>query len=329
MNASGWAVPLTISSEGTQNGIVWANFEQGGTGVLRAFDANDLTHELYNSQSNAARDRAGSWAKFARPTVANGKVYFPTFDGKLVVYGPLSQPPPPSWSLSVSLSASRSGAVSLDGRTLSGDAYVFTSDASGTASLTGINQVAYWLDNTAMTGTPTHVEHWVPYDFAGTAGDGTAFPWDTSTVAAGSHTITQAVTDTSGGVTTFTATFSVVASSSSPYQLWVSTSPARNGAVPLDGQALSGNVYVFTSDASGAPSLTGINQVAYWLDNTAMTGTPTHVEHWVPYDFAGTAGDGTAFPWDTTSVPPGSHTITQAVTRNSNVVTTFTASFSN
>ena len=36
---------------------------------------------------NPARDRMGSVAKFVGPTVANGKVYVPTFSNTVVVYG--------------------------------------------------------------------------------------------------------------------------------------------------------------------------------------------------------------------------------------------------
>ena len=38
------------------------------------------------------RDDVGTFASFAPPTIANGKVYVPTFSDKLVVYGLLSGP---------------------------------------------------------------------------------------------------------------------------------------------------------------------------------------------------------------------------------------------
>jgi hypothetical protein len=56
-------------------------------GTLRAFAASDVSRELWNSDMDPA-DKLGSLAKFALPTVANGKVYVPTFSGQLVVYGP-------------------------------------------------------------------------------------------------------------------------------------------------------------------------------------------------------------------------------------------------
>ena len=86
----------SVSSNGTSNGIVWIIQEDvpnntvlanPPTAVLRAFDATDLTIELYNStQAAGNRDAAGGAVKFAVPTVANGKVYVGNSD-QVTVYG--------------------------------------------------------------------------------------------------------------------------------------------------------------------------------------------------------------------------------------------------
>ena len=56
-------------------------------GALRAIDASTLK-ELWNSdQRPGGSDRLGNVAKFTPVTIANGKVYVPTFSNKLVVYG--------------------------------------------------------------------------------------------------------------------------------------------------------------------------------------------------------------------------------------------------
>jgi hypothetical protein len=87
---------LSVSSNGSTDGtgILWASYPRSGDaesfvspGILRAFDANDVTRELWNNQQNAARDGAGNYAKFSPPTIANGHVYLPTFSNKVVVYG--------------------------------------------------------------------------------------------------------------------------------------------------------------------------------------------------------------------------------------------------
>jgi len=89
---------LSVSSNGTTagTGIVWASYAYTGNaehdvspGILRAFDASDITKELWNNRQNLARDGAGSYAKFASPTIANGHVYLPTFSNQVVVYGVL------------------------------------------------------------------------------------------------------------------------------------------------------------------------------------------------------------------------------------------------
>lgn len=110
MNAQSPGGFLSISANGAQSGIVWAataynaNSEGGRItqGVVYAFDAATL-HELWSDKMNDARDEIGDFAKFCAPTVANGKVYVPTFgplgtspgptgSGQLVAYGLL--PPP-------------------------------------------------------------------------------------------------------------------------------------------------------------------------------------------------------------------------------------------
>lgn len=85
---------LTLSSNGTQSGsaIVWSNAytDDETTGILRAFDATDLTHELWDTAMNPSRDAIGNFGKFVAPTVANGKVYMATFSNQVNVYGLLS-----------------------------------------------------------------------------------------------------------------------------------------------------------------------------------------------------------------------------------------------
>jgi hypothetical protein len=62
----------SVSSNGSQNGLLWA---LDANAVLHAFDATNVSHELYNSSEAGTRDNPGTPVKFAVPTVANGKVY--------------------------------------------------------------------------------------------------------------------------------------------------------------------------------------------------------------------------------------------------------------
>jgi hypothetical protein len=66
----------SVSANGTTNGIVWA-IENSGA-VLYAFDATDLTKELYNSNQAANNRDHFSGNKFITPMVVNGRVYVGT-----------------------------------------------------------------------------------------------------------------------------------------------------------------------------------------------------------------------------------------------------------
>jgi len=80
-----------ISANGTANGIVWAheNISSGAPGVLHAYDAADLTHELYNSSQAGTRDQFGPGNKFITPAIADGKVFVGTQSG-VAVFGLLN-----------------------------------------------------------------------------------------------------------------------------------------------------------------------------------------------------------------------------------------------
>ncbi len=115
---------------------------------------------------------------------------------------PPPPPPPPTDSLQLSAAPDRSGASALSGKTVNGDVYVFVPAASG------ITRVDFHLDDPQRTGTPIRVETGAPWDFAGGNADGTAKPYSTTNIANGSHSITAAVTRSSGTTVT-TASFTV------------------------------------------------------------------------------------------------------------------------
>jgi hypothetical protein len=129
----------SISSNGTAAGsaIVWAidSSQYGSPGpvpgpaVLHAYDATNISNELWNSaQAGDHRDQPGNAVKFSVPTIANGKVYIGT-SGQVQAYGllpvvatPVISPSSESFqsSLQISMSDATPGAVihyTLDGST--------------------------------------------------------------------------------------------------------------------------------------------------------------------------------------------------------------------
>ena len=91
---------LSLSANGGKDGILWAaihatgdSWHESRPGILHAYEADNIEHEVWNSLENAVRDDCGRYSKMAPPTVANGRVYLPSFGaentgtGQLCVYG--------------------------------------------------------------------------------------------------------------------------------------------------------------------------------------------------------------------------------------------------
>lgn len=84
------ATPSISASSPNTDGILWAidtgaygtsdtGASAAGPAIVHAFDASNISTELWNSsQAAGGRDTAGNAVKFTVPTVANGKVYIGT-----------------------------------------------------------------------------------------------------------------------------------------------------------------------------------------------------------------------------------------------------------
>ena len=120
---------VSVSSNGMTPGsaIVWAiNGTQYGSpgpgpgpAVVYAYDATNILTMLYSSAQNATRDAAGNAAKFAVPTVANGKVYVGT-STEVDVYGLVGTNPLPNIS-----------SINPSSATAGGPAFPLTVNGSG------------------------------------------------------------------------------------------------------------------------------------------------------------------------------------------------------
>jgi hypothetical protein len=85
-----------VSANGARDAIVWLietkvwnDYASTKASILRAYDATNVARELFNSEENSARDRAGVTVRFTIPPVANGRVYIGT-KGEVDVYGLLA-----------------------------------------------------------------------------------------------------------------------------------------------------------------------------------------------------------------------------------------------
>ena len=99
---------LSLSANGDKDGILWAaihatgdSWNESRPGILHAYDADDINHELWNSLQNPGRDDCKNYSQMAPPTVANGRLYLASFGtenvgtGQMCVYGLLPAGPPP------------------------------------------------------------------------------------------------------------------------------------------------------------------------------------------------------------------------------------------
>jgi hypothetical protein len=76
----------SISANGGTNGIVWVIDPSPAGAVLFAYDATDVSNELYDTTMAGARDQLDGGVKFSSPTIADGQVFVGTA-GSLTVFG--------------------------------------------------------------------------------------------------------------------------------------------------------------------------------------------------------------------------------------------------
>ena len=226
---------LTISANGSTagSGILWANVPYSGDanhntvpGILRAFDADNLSNELWNTRMNASRDDFGNFAKNVPPVVVNGRVYMATFSNTIAVYGLLPAPPPGlSETLSSStLSVSTGASASIN---------VFVSASSGPINLTA-------------SGLPSGVTaQFTPASLTG-SGSSTLTFTAASSAAAGLSNIT--VTATAGS---YTAT----------QQLALTVTQATTPVIQINAGGGAAGTFVADTDVSGGTAAGSSNTI--------------------------------------------------------------------
>lgn len=138
-----------VSANGDHDGIVWmincSAFNSSGPSVLAAYNATNLSQQLYSSSQIQSRDNPGGAVKFTTPTVSAGKVYVGA-EYQLSVYGiqvfldaPVISPGGGAFtnSVQVTLSDSRPGAAihyTVDGTAPSAGSTLYTGPFTLTTS---------------------------------------------------------------------------------------------------------------------------------------------------------------------------------------------------
>jgi hypothetical protein len=95
----GGVLTLSANGSGAGSGVLWATVVVNGDaednppvpGELHAFNAANVSQELWNSAMNPARDAYGYFGKLVPPVVANGRVYVATWSDQVAVYGILAK----------------------------------------------------------------------------------------------------------------------------------------------------------------------------------------------------------------------------------------------
>jgi hypothetical protein len=259
------ATPV-VSSNGTQNGIVWALvtdlYNSNGSSILYAFNAQNVAQQLYASNQNSSRDDAGPAIKFTVPVITNGKVYVGA-GYQIDVYGLLNaeqQAPAPvispaggtfSASQQVTITDSVNGAsiyYTVDGSTPATGSTLYTGPFQLTANTTvqAISSAAGYLQSSVSSAT---------YTF------NTQTPSPQFSPAGGSYTTTQSVTisDTTSGATIYYTTDGskpTTASTKYTAPITVSSSTVINAIATYSGLTASN---VASATYSIQPNGTGIN----------------------------------------------------------------------
>ena len=282
-----------VSANGTSNAIVWAT-ENTNPARLHAYDAVNLSNELYNSNQAGTRDQFGAGNKFITPTIANGKVYVGTTNG-VGAFGLLSGAGP-----SVSLSTST---VSFDnqpvGTTSAPNPVTVTNN--GTASLSFTSIVATGDFSVAASGTTCTIS--APVATSSNCVIDLAFTPTAAGARSGSLTLTDNASGSPQVVSLIgTGTAPAVSLSASPVfpsEPVGTTSPSQTvtltntGSASLTFTAIS-VVGPFATVASGTTCSTSSSVSASGSCTVAVTFTPTA---------AGTASGSLSFKDNAPGIP--------------------------
>ncbi len=228
----------SISSNGTQAGIVWSIDYSQNPQVVYAHNAANVSQLLWSSAQNTVRDGAGSQQKFAVPTVADGRVFVAAVN-QVMIYGllegdfSLSAPA----TLSVHQGASQTTAITVT------PADGFSGTVAFTASNLPTGVTAAFATNTlTLTASPSVVPGTYPVLITGVSG-------------ALSRSATVSVTVTAApdfGLGATPSSVTVVAGGTATSQIAVSALNGFSGAVTFSVGELPAGVTAAFAPASAS-----------------------------------------------------------------------------
>ena len=276
---NGFTVPfqgMTLSANGTQpgSGILWVTGTSAwplpAAGILHAYNADGLA-EVWNSSMNSG-DAMGGFVKFANLTVANGKVYVPTADDQLLVYGlTASYSATPSVTGIVNAASYSSGAVApgemvaIYGQNLGPASLVtgtFSADANANRQLNGTQVTFNGIPSPLVYASSGAAAAIVPYEIAGATQAAVVVSYNGQAAS----TQTVAVSDAAPGL------FSADASGSGPgailnadYSLNAPANPAAAGSIVV--------LYATGGGQTNPPATSGVLTTAATplADNVSVT----------------------------------------------------------
>jgi hypothetical protein len=245
----------SISANGTSNAILWAA-ENSNPAVLHAYDATNLSRELYNSnQAPGGRDQFGAGNKFIVPTVADGKVFVGT-QNSVGVFGLLNRTTTQNASTSTSVTTSVAAATL-------GTAVVLSAKVSSSSG--------------TPTGSIVFTDSGVTLGTAALDGNGSAV-LSTSNFTVGVHAVAAAYTGSTGFVQSTSAPVQTIIVPAQSPQTSFTISPVivpagvSLGSATLTWNAPSANVTEVHVGAPDGPLFTRSNSsgtaaTAAWVSN--------------------------------------------------------------
>ncbi len=311
---------MAISANGTTPGtaIVWAAYSINGMadggaypGIFRAFDASDVSRELWNSNQNATRDSSANWAKWAPPTVANGKVYLPTFSNAVFVYGLLSGSgtstsitatagTPQSTKVNTAFTAALQATVKdASGNPVSGASVTFTAPGSGvSASFGGSNSATVSTNASGIATAPTLSANAQAGSYsvsASTAGatQNASFSLVNTAAAAGSITATAGTPQSANVGNAFSTALQATVKDTAGNPLSgvtvTFTAPASGASASFGGTATA----TASTNASGvatSPALTANSQAGSYNVTASVAGVSASASFALTNNASGSAG---------------------------------------